>query len=146
VQARTFVVDTKVVVAGLLTRDALSPTARVLDGMVDASFLFLLSTTLLAEYREVLLRPRIRSRHGLDADEIDSLLTEVVANAIIREPDPSDEEAPSSQDQHLWDLLGTERGTVLITGDQSLLDNPPGGASVISPGRFDRGLGLEDAG
>jgi len=136
VRVRAYVIDTNVVVAGLLTGDASSPTARVLDGMVDAGFSFLLSTALLAEYREVLLRPRIRSRHGLETNEIDSLLTEVVANAIIREPGPSIEEAPSRQDQHLWDLLGAEPGTVLITGDQRLLDNPPRAASVVSPASF----------
>ena len=135
-RARANVVDTNVLVAGLLTRDVASPTARVVDGMVAASFPFLLSTALLSEYREVLLRPRIRTRHGLDAEEIDALLTELVANAIIREPDPSNEKAPSLQDQHLWDLLGTEPGTVLITGDQSLLDSPPRGTSVVSPASF----------
>jgi putative PIN family toxin of toxin-antitoxin system len=135
-RARAFVVDTNVVVAGLLTRDPASPTVRVLDGMVEASFSFLLSTALLAEYRAVLLRPKISSRHGLDEDEIDSLLTEIVANAIVREPGSSPQEAPTRQDQHLWDLLGTERGTVLITGDQRLLANPPKGASVISPSSF----------
>ena len=135
-RARAFVVDTNVVVAGLLTRDPASPTVRVLDGMVEASFSFLLSTALLAEYRTVLLRPKISSRHGLDEDEIDSLLTEIVANAIVREPGSSPQEAPTRQDQHLWDLLGTERGTVLITGDQRLLANPPKGASVISPSSF----------
>ncbi len=134
---RAFIVDTNVVVAGLLTRDVLSPTARVLDGMVDASFPFLVSPALLSEYREVLLRPKIRARHGLDPDEIDSLLTEIVANAIVREPEPSGQKAPSRQDQHLWDLLETERGTVLITGDQRLLATPPEGASVISPSSFD---------
>lgn len=135
-QARVLGIDTNVVVAGLLTGDPSSPTARVLDGMLEASIPFLLSTFLLAEYRKVLLRPRIRSRHGLDADEIDSLLTEIVANAIVREPEPSNESAPSREDQHLWDLLGTEHGTVLITGDQILLEHPPRGASVVSPAGF----------
>jgi len=135
-RARAFVVDTNVVVAGLLTRDPASPTVRVLDGMVEASFPFLLSTALLAEYRTVLLRPKISSRHGLDEDDIDSLLTEIVANAIVRQPGSSAHKAPARQDQHLWDLLGTERGTVLITGDQRLIASPPKGASVISPSSF----------
>ena len=134
--ARAFVVDTNVVVAGLLTRDPHSPTARVLDGMIEASFPFLISAALLAEYREVLLRPKIGSRHGLDTDEIDSLLTEIVANAIVREPTPSPDEAPTTQDQHLWNLLASEPGTVLITGDQELLNQPPKGTSVISPAGF----------
>jgi putative PIN family toxin of toxin-antitoxin system len=106
--------------------------------MVEASFPFLLSTALLAEFREVLLRPKIRSRHGLDANAIDSLLTKITANAIVREPDPSAHKAPTSQDQHLWDLLATEHGTALITGDQDLLTSPPRGASVISPSSFIR--------
>jgi putative PIN family toxin of toxin-antitoxin system len=133
VRARVFVVDTNVVVAGLLTGDEAAPTARVLEGMVAARFPFLLSSELLTEYREVLLRPAIRSRHGLGEDEIDALLTELVANAIIREPNRSDTQAPSRQDQHLWDLLETERGSVLITGDRRLLNQPPRGASVIPP-------------
>jgi putative PIN family toxin of toxin-antitoxin system len=136
VEARAYVIDTNVVVAGLLTSDIASPTAMVLDGMVEARFPFLLSPALLAEYREVLLRSRIRTRHGLDEDEIDALLTEVVANAIVREPEPSRDEAPARQDQHLWDLLATEHGTVLITGDRELIENPPGGTSVVSPASF----------
>jgi putative PIN family toxin of toxin-antitoxin system len=136
VRARVFVVDTNVVVAGLLAGDESAPTARVLDGMVAARFPFLLSTELLTEYREVLLRARIRSRHGLGDDEVDALLTELVANAIIREPDRSATEAPSRQDQHLWDLLETEHGSVLITGDRRLLSQPPRGASVISPAKL----------
>jgi len=136
VEARAFVVDTNVVVAGLLTRDIHSPTVRLVDGMVAASFPFLLSPALLAEYREVLLRPKIRSRHGLEEKEIDSLLTEIVANAIVRKPDPSPAATEESDDQHLWDLLGTEDGTVLVTGDQQLLDRPVAGASVVSPAGF----------
>jgi len=41
------VIDTHVVVAGLLTRDAGSPTAKILDGMSRGAFPFLLSTALL---------------------------------------------------------------------------------------------------
>ena len=135
-EARALVVDTNVVVAGLLTGDPDSPTARVLNGMLEAQFAYLVSPALLSEYREVLLRSRIRSRHGLEEGEIDSLLTEIVANAIVRETEPSPEKAPTRQDQHLWDLLATEHGTILITGDQELLRRPPEGASVTSPASF----------
>ncbi len=135
-EARALIVDPNVVVAGLLTGDPDSPTARVLNGMLEARFVYLLSPALLSEYREVLLRARIRDRHGLEEDEIDSLLTDIVANAIIREPELSSDQAPASQDQHLWELLASEHGTVLITGDQELLERPPEGASVISPAGF----------
>lgn len=69
------VIDTNVVVAALLTRVVNSPTARILDGMCQGEFPFLLSTALLAESREALLRKRVRSLHGLSEHELDLLLT-----------------------------------------------------------------------
>ncbi|MGB6334087.1 MAG: putative toxin-antitoxin system toxin component, PIN family [Thermoanaerobaculia bacterium] len=133
---RAAVVDTNVVVAALLTSDPRSPTAKVLDAMLDGRFPFLLSTALLAEYRQVLLRPKIRTHHGLTEDEIDRLLTELITNAIVREPEPSSHQAPEPGDQHLWDLLATEAGTVLVTGDRRLLQGPPPNILVQPPASF----------
>ena len=59
------IVDTNVVVAGLLTGNATSPVARILDGMLGAAFPFVVSEALLAEYRAVLVRPALRKLHGL---------------------------------------------------------------------------------
>jgi hypothetical protein len=86
-----WVVDTNVLVAALLTAQADSPTARTLDAMLDGSLMFVLSPALLAEYRAVLLRPRLAQRHGLTEAEVDELLATITANAIWREP-----HAPSS--------------------------------------------------
>ena len=54
------IVDTNVVVAGLLTKHEASPDARILDGMLGAAFPFVVSEALLAEYRTVLVRPNPR--------------------------------------------------------------------------------------
>jgi putative PIN family toxin of toxin-antitoxin system len=81
-----WVVDTNVLVAALLTAQADSPTARTLDAMLDGSLMFVLSPALLAEYRAVLLRPRLAQRHGLTEAEVDELLATITANAIWREP------------------------------------------------------------
>jgi len=43
------VVDTNVLVAGLLTTEQASPTARIVDGLLNGRVLFLLSPRLLAE-------------------------------------------------------------------------------------------------
>jgi len=59
------VVDTNVVVSGLLTAEVTAPTHRILNAMLDERINFLLSIALLAEYREVMLRPRIQKRHGM---------------------------------------------------------------------------------
>ena len=53
-----FIIDTNVIVAGRLTSDADSPVTRILDGMLRASFRFVVSEGLPAEYRQVLLRPK----------------------------------------------------------------------------------------
>lgn len=134
VQARLFIVDTNVVVAGLLTSDQASPPARILDAMLEGKLLYLLSAGLLEEYSAVLRRPRIAARHGLADSEIDSLLTELVANAIWREAGAA-LPAPDPGDNHLWALLAAEPGSVLVTGDELLLEQPPKRAAVISARR-----------
>lgn len=101
------VIDTNVVVADLPTGRPDSPTARILDGMRKGAFPFLLSTALLAEYREVLLRKKIRALHGLTEREVDALLIAIAANAIVREPEARTG-MPDAKDDHLWSLLHSQ--------------------------------------
>ena len=127
-----FVVDTNVLVAGLITGSSRSPVALVLDAMLSGTLVFLLSPALLDEYRSVLSRPKLVKLHGLTEAQIDQLLVELTANAIWREPKPGSA-APDRGDDHLWDLLSAYSGSILVTVDRLLLDNPPKQSSVISP-------------
>jgi len=129
------VIDTNVVVSGVLSGDPDSPTAWILDSMLKGVFSFLLSTPLLAEYRQVLLRPRIRSLHGLTEEEVDALLTEIIVNGIMREPEIRTK-APDPGDNHLWALLESQERAVLVTGDRALIKNSPAHLSVMSPAQF----------
>lgn len=118
------VVDTNVVVAGLLTRDAGSPTARILDAMLGGRLRFLLSIDLLAEYRQVLLRPRIAARHGLAAAEIDELLVALTQNGIVVETAAAprgEKSALPRGDAHLGALLEGAPAARLVTGDAALV-------------------------
>jgi uncharacterized protein len=130
------VIDTNIFVSGLLTRSAVSPTARILDGMLAGGFRFLLSIELLAEYREVLLRPKIRLRHGLSDADVDVLLTEIAANGILIEVERAGKPRRKRGDEHLWELLAAGTSAVLVTGDQGLIDERVGGARVISARDF----------
>ena len=130
-----FVVDTNVVVAGLVTGSSRSPVALVLDSMLSGTLFFLLSAALLDAYRSVLLRPKLLKLHGLTEAQIDRLLVELTANAIGREPKPGSP-APDRGDDHLWALLGAYSGSILVTGVRLLLENPPPGGLVISPGTW----------
>ena len=129
---QVFVVDTSVLASGLITGDSNSPVAGTVDAMLSGTLVYLLSPELLDEYRAVLLRPKLNRLHGLTEQEVDVLLSELVSNAIWREPGPAGP-APDPGDNHLWALLASDPGSILITGDRLLLEHPPERASVISP-------------
>lgn len=129
------VIDTNVVVSGLITNDVAAPTAKILDGMLTGRIAFALSDALLAEYREILIRPKLRARHGLSSAEIDTLLVAVARNAIVLDPQ-SGPPAPEPGDQHLWDLLASHADLSLVTGDDLLLRAASAPAPVVSPAQF----------
>lgn len=130
------IIDTNVIVAGLITTDTQSPVARILDAALAGKIPCLISTPLLREYRQVLLRPRISELHRLAEGEIDGILLTIAENAIVREPDWANISAPDIGDQHLWNLLAVEKKAILVTGDRRLLENPPEDYSVLSPKQF----------
>ena len=130
-----FIIDPNVFISGLLSSNTESPTVRILDAMLDGSILYVLSPDLLQEYQTILVRPKLLKVHGLADDEIEQLLSEIVANAIWREPTVI-HHAPDKDDNHLWSLLLQTNDTVLVTGDQLLIENPPSGKSIMSPASY----------
>lgn len=133
-----FIIDTNVVVAGLLTSHADSPVARILDGMLGAAFAFVLSEALLAEYRSVLVRPRLCKLHGFSSPEIDTILLDIARHAAVLSPvkTVATPVAPDPGDQFMWDLLTTRADLVLVTGDKLLLQDKAMQQRVISPQIF----------
>ena len=129
------IVDTNVVVAGLLSARETSPVARILDGMLAATFPFVVSEALLAEYRTVLVRPKLRRLHGLTVAEVEAILTDLAQHAIVLVPVASPP-APDPGDLLLWELLSAKADLVLITGDKRLLRDVGMRGRVISPGAF----------
>ena len=129
------IVDTNVVVAGLLTANDASPVARILDGMLVAAFPFVLSEALLAEYRTVLVRPSLRKLHGLTVTEVETILTDLAQHAIVLAPVAAPL-APDPGDQLLWELLAARADLVLVTGDKLLLQDVGMQGRVISPQAF----------
>lgn len=129
------IVDTNVVVAGILTARVESPVARILDGMLGATFPFMLSEQLLAEYRNVLLRPALRKAHGLGVAEIDAVLVDIVLHGIVLQPVVTSP-APDPGDQHLWELLAARDDSALVTGDKRLFDDPVMAGRILLPQDF----------
>lgn len=129
------IVDTNVVVAGLLTQLDTSPVARILDGMLGAAFPFVLSEALLAEYRTVLVRPVLRKLHGLTVAEVEAILTDLAQHAVVLVPVAAPP-APDPGDQLLWGLLAARADLVLVSGDTLLLRDAGMRGRVISPQAF----------
>ena len=129
------IVDTNVVVAGLLTANAAFPVARILDGMLAAAFPFVLSEALLAEYRAVLVRPVLRKLHGLRVTEVQTLLTDIAQHAIVLPPGVGPP-APDPGDQLPWDLLAARADLLLVTGDKALQRDTAMRTRVLSPQAF----------
>ncbi|HXC38497.1 MAG TPA: PIN domain-containing protein [Burkholderiales bacterium] len=129
------VVDTNVLVAGLLSFRAASPVARVLDGMLSAAFPYVLSRELLREYGSVLARPGLQKRHGLTPAEIEILLTDLAQNAIVLGP-VAGPPAPEPGDQLLWNLLAAKPDLLLVTGDKLLLEDESMRGRVLTPKAF----------
>lgn len=135
--SRFFIVDTNVVVVGLLASRPESPVARILEGMLSASFGFVVSEALLAEYRAVLLRPHLAKLHGLSEADVDTLLIAIAQHAIVLAAPPQHAlQAPDPGDQFLWNLLATRPDLVLLTGDKRLLEAANMAGKVQSPSTF----------
>ncbi len=129
------VVDTNIVVSGLIGAERSSPPARILDAMLDGNLPYLMSGDLLDEYSSVLRRPALARLHRCTDDDIDRVLACLVANSMWREPAGAGD-APDPGDDHLWALLATFPQSLLVTGDRLLLDNPPSDAAAISARDF----------
>ncbi len=129
------VVDTNIVVSGLIGADRSSPPARILDAMLDGNLLYLMSGDLLDEYSSMLRRPALARLHQCTDDDIDRVLACLVANSMWRQPTVVGD-APDAGDDHLWALLATFPQALLVTGDRLLLDNPPRDATAISARDF----------
>jgi len=76
------IVDTNVVVSGLVSRAEGAPHQWILNAMLAAELGFALSVELLAEYRGVLLRPGIMALHSLGEAEADEILQRLALEAV----------------------------------------------------------------
>lgn len=140
--ARPVIIDTNVVVAGLLTANPESPVARILDGMLAAAFPFVLWEALLAEYLAVMTRSRLLKLHGLSIDEVDRVLVAIARHAIVLQAaeDHLAPRAPDSNDQFLWNLLCARTDLALVTGDRKLLEDSGMAGRVLAPAAFLRDI------
>ena len=134
--AKPAVIDTNIVVAGLISASKDSPVVIITEGMMSGRFPFLLSMNLIDEYRRALNYPKVARLHALSGSEIESILIGIIRQGIVRDPQSGEYAIADQKDWFLFDLLRAVDGTVLVTGDQLLHREAPGSASTLSPAKF----------
>ncbi len=118
-----WLLDTNVVVSALLK--PLSVPARLLDLALSGHIEVVVSNELLAEYREVLLRPKFRFSEG----DVDAVLELMRSRAISVVPVPQPVTTPDPKDQFVIDLAATS-GAVVVTDNTRHFEGFP---RVVTP-------------
>ena len=132
------VIDTNVIVASLLTRNHDSATARVMDAVYAGKITPLVCDEILAEYAEVLNRPRLK----LDTKKCDYILSLMADRASSLAPKHTTVPIPDEDDRIFFEITlagQDEYDAHLITGN---LKDYPEAAYVVSPSEFCGLVGL----
>ena len=132
------VIDTNVIVASLLTRNHDSATARVMNAVYSGAITPLVCDAILAEYDEVLHRPRLK----LDAAKCDYILSLVCDRAKPVVPIHTEAAMPDEDDRVFFEvaLAGQDDfDSRLVTGN---IKDYPKAAFVVTPAEFCDLLGI----
>lgn len=132
---RLWVIDTNVVVSGLLNPHGAS--ARVLDAVLDGRVKLVYDARILAEYRDVLHRPRLK----LAPAKITAFLTALQSQMIVT-PTTLSVSGPDADDIVFVEAALATTDKTIVTGN--LADYPPDilhGARVLTPAQAAAELG-----
>jgi len=105
------VLDTNVLVAGLLTPHG--PPGRVIDLILNGDLTPCFDDRILAEYREVLSRPKF----GLDPDQIEAVLDYIEGEGLHFIAKPLDISLPDPDDRAFLEMAVAAEAECLITGN-----------------------------
>jgi putative PIN family toxin of toxin-antitoxin system len=123
-----WVLDTNVVVSGLLSPHA-SP-GRIIDALLARRLRIVLDDRVIAEYREVLSRPKFR----LDPDTLNAFLAVLKFQHHLSAVSVAGLKASDPDDTKFLEVAHASFGKVLVTGNIKHYPRPGrGGVSVLSP-------------
>jgi putative PIN family toxin of toxin-antitoxin system len=125
------VLDTNVLVSGLLSPHR--PPGRILSLLVTGRLTPCVDARILAEYREVLKRPRF----SFDAAAATTLLYYVRHAGILCSAPPLSVEIPDPEDAPFLEVAVAAGAEALITGNiRHFPARARGGARVVTPAQF----------
>lgn len=125
------VIDTNVLVSALWTANPLAATRRVLDLLVDMQITPLYNDEVIAEYKDVLNRPKF----PFDSQDVKDLIDFIMEIGVDTIRTPFDEEMPDEDDRVFYEISLTEEESFLVTGN---IKHYPRVPKVVTPAEFIR--------
>jgi len=130
------VVDTNVLISGTIVTAGAS--ARIVDAALSRWLRLVTSPFLLAEYAEVVQRPRIARKYAKIAQRVDDLLDYLWSHAIVVDGIPQRPFVPADPDDDAVIAAALEgHAAYIISGDQHLLElKQVQGVRILTPKDF----------
>ena len=129
------VIDTNVLVSGLWSHDANSPTKRILLALLSDAFVLLQSEQIIDEYNEVLNRDKFK----FDKGDVARLIEHIKFAGRKLSPHHSNEDFPDPDDRVFYEVALAEPDAHLVTGN---LKHYPVSPIVVTPAQFCELLGI----
>lgn len=120
------VIDTNVLVSGLLARNGVSAVVKVFESVMQGRITPVICDEILSEYSEVLNRPKF----GLPAGLADSIVRFVEQNGIKAERMHTDEILPDPKDVMFYEIAISKEASYLVTGNIKHFPSKP---FVVTP-------------
>lgn len=127
------ILDTNIVVSGLIARRPETPPAALLNAVIERRIALLASRALLIEYGQALAKPQVLRAAGVARIAFIPTLDRLSVVASIIATVPAALQAPDRKDQHLWDLLEAVSESILVTGERVLLESDHFPGRVLTP-------------
>ena len=123
------VIDTNVLVSARITRNSSSATVKVLNNMFNGTIKPVFNDEIIAEYEEVLHRPKFRMR---DKD-INLIINYIKKFGIHSDRVPYDGNMPDEKDRPFYEVSLSIEDSFLVTGN---LKHFPVTPKVVTPSQI----------
>lgn len=107
------VVDTNVVVSGMITKNMDSPTVSVLESLTEKAITPLYCDEILKEYSDVLRREKFQ----LPMEKVEKFIEMVKSDGIASSRVPSKEILPDPKDVVFYEVALSKEDSFLVTGN-----------------------------
>lgn len=123
------VIDTNVLVSASITKNPLSPTVKVVANMLGGRIKPVYNRDIIAEYTEVLHRPKFH----LNENDIKLLIDSIQKYGIHFDRIPFDGDMPDEKDRPFYEVSLNMEDSFLVTGN---LKHFPVTPKVITPAQM----------